>query len=165
MFAGTYGSDGYITSSDGVHWELRAFTRLTASEGQNVYITSLAGGNGRFVMGVWDYSTSSDRTIALAEAPGVISKASLPDDLYTLPTATNTVNGGIELYSNTPHSVAANAVRATSGRTYGLQLNSSGQGVVNVPWANTTYSAATTSAAGLMSAEDKSKLDRVARGT
>jgi hypothetical protein len=33
---------------------------------------------------------------------------------------------------------------------------------VNVPWTNTTYSAATSSAAGLMSAADKTKLDGIA---
>jgi hypothetical protein len=61
---------------------------------------------------------------------------------YSLPEATATVRGGIELFSNTDQSVAANSVSATSGRTYGIQLNSSGQAVVNVPWTdtNTTYS-------------------------
>ena len=56
---------------------------------------------------------------------------------YTLPEATATTRGGIELFSNTDQSVAANAVTATAGRTYGIQLNSSGQAVVNVPWVNT----------------------------
>ena len=48
--------------------------------------------------------------------------------------ATATTRGGIELFSNTDQSVAANTVSATASRTYGLQLNSAGQGVVNVPW-------------------------------
>ena len=51
--------------------------------------------------------------------------------------ATATTRGGIELFSNTDQSVAANTVSATASRTYGLQLNSSGQGVVNVPWVDT----------------------------
>ena len=61
---------------------------------------------------------------------------------YTLPEANATTKGGIELFSNTDQSVAATAVSATASRTYGLQLNSDGQGVVNVPWVdtNTTYS-------------------------
>jgi hypothetical protein len=64
---------------------------------------------------------------------------------YTLPVATSTVLGGIELFSNTDQTVAANTVTATSGRTYGIQLNSDNQAVVNVPWSdtNTTYSAGT----------------------
>ena len=66
---------------------------------------------------------------------------------YSLPEATATVLGGIELFSNTDQSVTANAVSATAGRTYGLQLNSAGQAVVNIPWVdtntNTTYTAGT----------------------
>ena len=59
---------------------------------------------------------------------------------YTLPEATATVRGGIELASNTDNPVVPNAVSSTAGRTYGLQLTSGGQGVINVPWVNTTYS-------------------------
>jgi hypothetical protein len=66
------------------------------------------------------------------------------DTVYTLPLATDTVRGGIELFSNTDQSVAANTVSTTAGRTYGVQLNSANQAVVNVPWSdtdtNTTYS-------------------------
>jgi hypothetical protein len=58
---------------------------------------------------------------------------------YTLPEATATTRGGIELFSNTDQSVAANSVSTTTGRTYGLQLNSAGQGVINVPWTDTVY--------------------------
>ena len=64
---------------------------------------------------------------------------------YVLPEATATAKGGIELFSDTDQSVAANAVTTTASRTYGIQLNSSGQAVVNVPWVdtntNTTYTA------------------------
>jgi hypothetical protein len=56
---------------------------------------------------------------------------------YTLPAATSTVLGGIELFSDTVQSTAANSVTTTASRTYGLQLNSSGQAVVNVPWTDT----------------------------
>jgi hypothetical protein len=61
---------------------------------------------------------------------------------YSLPEATSTVRGGIELFNNTDQAVAANAVTATAGRTYGIQLNAAGQAVVNVPWVdtNTTHS-------------------------
>jgi hypothetical protein len=59
--------------------------------------------------------------------------------------ATDTVLGLVELFSNTDQTVAANAVTTTASRTYGLQLNSANQGVINVPWTdtNTTYSAGT----------------------
>jgi len=52
--------------------------------------------------------------------------------------ATSTTRGGIELASNTVQTVAAGTVTATAQRTYGLQLNSSGQAVVNVPWTDTS---------------------------
>ena len=57
-------------------------------------------------------------------------------------TATASATGLIKIEDDTDQSVAANAVSATAGRTYGVQLNSSDQAVVNVPWAdtNTTYS-------------------------
>ena len=55
---------------------------------------------------------------------------------YILPLATSTGRGGIELYSNTDNPTSANSVTSTAGRTYGIQLNSSNQAVVNVPWAS-----------------------------
>ena len=74
-----------------------------------------------------------------------------PAGTYSLPEATATVRGGIELFSNTDQAVAANSVSSTAGRTYGSQLNSAGQLVVNVPWTdnNTTYSMMTSSVLGL----------------
>lgn len=69
---------------------------------------------------------------------------------YTLPTATSTALGGIELFSDTSQSVAANAVSTTASRTYGLQLNASSQGVVNVPWTD-AYPTAVTMGAGTTS--------------
>ena len=68
---------------------------------------------------------------------------------YSLPLATHTVRGGIELFSNTDQSVAANNVSSTANRTYGIQLNSANQAVVNVPWSNTTYNAASSTVSGL----------------
>ena len=56
---------------------------------------------------------------------------------YVLPTARSTIKGGVELFSDTVQTVAANAVTATASRTYGVQLNSDGQAVVNVPWVDT----------------------------
>lgn len=64
--------------------------------------------------------------------------------------ATSTVNGLIKLNSDTAQTVAANAVTSTASRTYGLQLNASGQGVINVPWTDTTYSLATSTVLGLI---------------
>ena len=67
-------------------------------------------------------------------------------------TATSSTLGLIKLESDTEQSVAANAVTSTASRTYGIQLNSSDQAVVNVPWTdtNTTYSTATSTTLGLV---------------
>jgi hypothetical protein len=62
---------------------------------------------------------------------------------YTLPAATSTTLGGIELFSDTVQSTAANSVTTTALRTYGLQLNSSGQAVVNVPWTDSAFTGGT----------------------
>ena len=56
---------------------------------------------------------------------------------YDLPLMTATVRGGAELFSNTVQTIAANSVSATASKTYGVQLNSSDQLVVNVPWVDT----------------------------
>ena len=75
-----------------------------------------------------------------SDGDGTMSWVTPPNTVYTLPLATTTVRGGIELYSNTDQTVAPNTVTATASRTYGLQLNSANQAMVNVPWVNTTYS-------------------------
>lgn len=83
-----------------------------------------------------------------AKLDGIASGA----NKYTLPTASAEAIGGIKV---------AGTETATS-KVYTIKLGSDGlTGVVKVPWTDTTYSAATTSAAGLMSATDKSKLDDI----
>ena len=51
--------------------------------------------------------------------------------------ATSTAAGHIKLWSDTKQTVAANAVSSEWSRTYAVQLNSSDQAVVNVPWTDT----------------------------
>lgn len=70
----------------------------------------------------------------------------------TYAAATATAPGVVKLGSATSQAVAAEAVSATSGRTYAIQSNGEGQLVVNVPWVdtNTTYSTATNSTLGLI---------------
>jgi hypothetical protein len=70
--------------------------------------------------------------------------------------ATASALGLMKLASDTQQDTAAESITATANRTYGIQFNSSDQAVVNVPWTdtNTTYSAATTSALGLVKLED-----------
>ena len=73
---------------------------------------------------------------------------------YTLPIATATVLGGVK----------SSTTGTTASRDYNVQINADGTMKVNVPWTdtNTTYSAVTTSANGLMTSADKTKLDSIA---
>lgn len=74
--------------------------------------------------------------------------------ITSIPQASSSALGGIKIgYSD-------------SGRNYAVKLDSSGKAYVNVPWTdtNTIYNVATTSANGLMSSSDKSKLDGIQAG-
>jgi hypothetical protein len=72
-----------------------------------------------------------------------------PTGTYVLPVATTTVLGGVKIEDNTVQTTAANTITTTASRTYGSQLNSAGQLVVNVPWLNTEYIMMTSSVLGL----------------
>ena len=87
-------------------------------------------------------STEDYTTVEKSKLAGIADNA----NNYTLPVATSTVKGGVELYSDTVQTVASNVVSTTASRTYGIQLNSDGQAVVNVPWVytNTVYTHPTT---------------------
>lgn len=74
--------------------------------------------------------------------------------ITSIPQASSSALGGIKIgYSD-------------NGRNYAVELDSSGKAYVNVPWTdtNTTYNVATASANGLMSSNDKSKLDGIQVG-
>lgn len=74
--------------------------------------------------------------------------------ITSIPQASSSALGGIKIgYSD-------------NGRNYAVELDSSDKAYVNVPWTdtNTTYNVATTSANGLMSSSDKSKLDGIQAG-
>ena len=81
--------------------------------------------------------------ISYNSSTGVISTTA---NNYSLPAADASTRGGIELFSSTPQSTAANSVSTTASRTYGLQINSAGQGVVNVPWSDTNTNTQLTTA-------------------
>ena len=67
---------------------------------------------------------------------------------YSLPLASNSTRGGIKLSSSTQGGTP-NGITTTPGRTYAVQVNSSEQAVVNVPWTDTTYTLPTASASTL----------------
>ena len=67
---------------------------------------------------------------------------------YSLPIASNNIRGGIKLSSSTQGGTP-NGITTTPGRTYAVQVNSSEQAVVNVPWTDTKYTLPTASASTL----------------
>lgn len=94
-------------------------------------------------------------TLEIADVTGLQTalngKQAAGNYLTSVPLATSSAIGGIQIgYTQ-------------SGKNYPVEL-SSNKAYVYVPWENTTYSNATTSAAGLMSATDKTKLNGIAEG-
>ena len=102
----------------------------------------------------WD-TLSGKPTLATVATSGsyndLTDKPTIPSQ-YVLPTASSSTKGGIFIgYAET-------------GQNYPVELDSSSKAYVNVPWVNTTYNNASSSAAGLMSSADKTKLDGIQAG-
>ena len=97
------------------------------------HVTSVTGGTKEFVS-----LTTTGTSGAATLVSGVLN---IPQyaGAYTLPVATSTVLGGVELFSDVVQSVASASITTTALRSYGIQLNAAGQMVVNVPWENTAY--------------------------
>lgn len=68
--------------------------------------------------------------------------------------ATSSTAWIVKLGSDTAQSTSANAVTSTADRTYAVQLNSSDQMVVNVPWTDTTTSTASSTTAWVIKLGD-----------
>ena len=115
---------------------------FTISDGTTTKTVQLAG---KFTDSNTTYSAAKYNTL------GLLKPAYTSTGAATLTTAAAS-------NAETP-TIAAKTT--TSGRYYAVEADKNGIAYVNVPWSNTTYSAATTSAAGLMSAADKTELDTI----
>ena len=82
--------------------------------------------------------TKSGSTITLTGSDG--RKTSVTDTVYTLPKATVSALGGIKAAGVRTSAITTTQGGTTSGRYYGVELDSNGKAFVNVPWVNTTYS-------------------------
>jgi len=133
-----FGTDAFLGS---VNDNLYFLPGGTTATGPNSY------DDGNVVWHTGNLTTTNKSNYDTAYGWGDHSTAGYLTSQYTLPVATDTTLGGIELFSDTDQTVVANAVTTTTGRTYGVQLNADNQAVVNVPWSdtdtNTTYSAGT----------------------
>lgn len=101
---------------------------------------------------IWDkYNLNNPATQEWVKSQGYLTSS----EPYTLPQATASALGGVKI-----------GATGLATKNYAIQLNSSGQMYVAVPWTdtNTTYSVATTSASGLMSAAMVTKLNGIAAG-
>jgi hypothetical protein len=95
-------------------------------------------------------NSAPDQVVALTGAGATSISGTYPNFTITsvnttYSQATSTTLGLIELGSDTAQTVAANAVTATASRTYALQVNAAGQGVINVPWTDTNSGGTVTS--------------------
>ena len=152
-------TDNYILSYDDASG---GFTWVAAGAGetnQNAFSTVAVSGQDNVAAesatDTLNLAAGSNITITTTAGTDTVTIAAT-DTNTTYSAATSSALGLVKIEDDTEQSVAANAVSATASRTYGIQLNSSNQAVVNVPWTdtNTTYSAATSSALGLMKLED-----------
>ena len=101
----------FVTASDKTTWSWKQDALVSGTNIKTV--------NGTSILWSWDIVT--------------------PNTTYS--DATSTTAGLVKLWSDTVQSVAANAVSWTASRTYAMQVNSSWQLVVNIPWTDTTYTA------------------------
>lgn len=121
----------YNTSDDTVRYRTgSAFVTLATGTG---YANWVLGANG--VTGV---DVDSGDAVDFASGTGLTAARASKTITYSLDAATSTLRGGIELFSDAVQTTDANAVSTTDSRSYGIQLNSSGQAIVNVPWTDTS---------------------------
>ena len=92
-------------------------------------------------------------TVATSGSYNDLSDKPTIPSAYTLPTASNTVMGGVKIGSN---------ISVSSGTISITKSNVTSALGYTPPVSDTTYVNATASAAGLMSSSDKSKLDSIA---
>ncbi len=152
----TGATDGDPAGNGGILYIGRPGTEAGSEQldiiGGKVYIDKLNG----ISAGANNYSlpnnnvtnaTVDGNTLTLTREGSGVADPTFTANTYSLPTAASDTLGGIELFSDDVQTTAAETVTTTTNRTYGIQINSDGQGVVNVPWTdnndNTTYTAGT----------------------
>lgn len=133
---------------------------ITYTDGTSTTFTVTNGQDGS---GAGDMTKAAyDPTNAVADAGGIPAYVSAHGGTtYTgekgVIVAGSTIKAA--LVNDTASSLASQTISATQNRQYAVNLDNNSKLSVNVPWENTTYNPATTSANGLMSSTDKSKLD------
>jgi len=139
---------GHDNGSGGVIF--KTLSTDTSDENTEYNISAVDSSGAKLRLGGTDSSTD-DVTFAGA---GTVSVAVTDANTITITGAATgaadaTTAGSIKLFSSTTQTVAANEVTATNGRTYGLQVDSSGRGVVNIPWTDTNTNTQRAAGTGL----------------
>ena len=125
---GTSSASGTVTSvgidvGTGISVSMNSGSNPITSAGEflltNTGVTSIVAGS----------------NISISGATGAVTISSTNT---TYSTMTSTVLGLGKLFSDTEQTETAQSVTSTANRTYGIQMNSDDQLVVNVPWTDTT---------------------------
>lgn len=158
---GTPNLDGYLTTSD----KLSAGTHVTITDNKINATWPTASDSG--YSGIDKTGTVTSVAVKInGSVKGAVTSSgtidlgtySTTDTTYSIATAKN---AGLVKPISVITKPTINTATTTAGKYYHVQMSDDGNMFVNVPWVNSTYSAATTSANGLMSSTDKTKLDNL----
>ena len=138
---------------------------IYAATGDDGYTNEVKIKNGKLYTRPGDY----DLPVANANTLGGVKPTATKTSAYTVPVAVDsegglfTIPGNYELPLATSDALGGVKIGYTeNAKNYAVKVDSNGKMYVTVNWSDTTYNVATTSANGLMSASDKSKLDGIA---
>lgn len=152
--AGSYGPTANVTGTNGTTINVPQITVDAKGRVTNVV---------NRVYTSKDTDTNTTYSAATTSANGLMTSAMVTKlngiatgaNAYTLPSATASVLGGVKIGSN---------ITVSSGTISLTKANVTSALGYTPPTTNTTYSVATTSANGLMSSSDKTKLNGIATG-
>ena len=134
VLSGLTPSNGHITNIESIQIN---FPSLTTSDGTFIDLTANSNTD-------LDVELTADLSAGGTPNSSTFLRGdnqwATPPGTYTLPIATSSIRGGIELRYDTNLNNSANAATSVAGRTYGLQLNSNNQAVINVPWTDSQLS-------------------------
>lgn len=151
-----YSGSGYVVISETIALGETSSTAYRGDRGKVAYEHASAKGSA-FASGLYKITTNAQGHVtgATAVTKEDITALGIPaqDTTYTLPNATASVLGGVKVGSN---------ITVSSGTISLTKANVTNALGYTPPTTNTTYSLATESANGLMSASDKKTLNTLA---
>ena len=158
---------GHDNGSGGVEFRTISTDTNDALNEYSVSAVSSSGAKLRLSGSGTSGNTTDDVTFA---GSGTVSVAVSDANTITITgsaasAASATATGVLKLFSNTVQSVASNEVTATNGRTYGLQVDGDGKGVVNIPWTDTDTNTQRAAGTGLSLSSNTLNVNVGATGT